>query len=217
MEIIAEKIDAYALAHSQAETDILKKLNRETHAKILMPRMLSGHMQGNLLTMLSKMIQPKQILEIGTYTGYSGICLAQGLIENGVLHTIDNNEELELMVRKYINEAGLTQKIKYYIGNALDIIPTINENYDLVFIDADKSNYSNYYDLIFDRVNSGGLIIADNVLWSGKILDAVDKMDYDTKAIDDFNKKIHKDTRVEHMLLNIRDGLMIITFTYIMV
>ncbi len=210
MEIIAEKIDAYALAHSQAETDILKKLNRETHAKILMPRMLSGHMQGNLLTMLSKMIQPKQILEIGTYTGYSGICLAQGLIENGVLHTIDNNEELELMVRKYINEAGLTQKIKYYIGNALDIIPTINENYDLVFIDADKSNYSNYYDLIFDRVNSGGLIIADNVLWSGKILDAVDKMDYDTKAIDDFNKKIHKDTRVEHMLLNIRDGLMII-------
>ncbi len=210
MEIIAEKIDAYALAHSQAETDILKKLNRETHAKILMPRMLSGHMQGNLLTMLSKMIQPKQILEIGTYTGYSGICLAQGLIENGVLHTIDNNEELELMVRKYINEAGLTQKIKYYIGNALDIIPTINENYDLVFIDADKSNYSNYYDLIFDRVNSGGLIIADNVLWSGKILDAVDKMDNDTKAIDDFNKKIHKDTRVEHMLLNIRDGLMII-------
>ena len=210
MEIIAEKIDAYALAHSQAETDILKKLNRETHAKILMPRMLSGHMQGNLLTMLSKMIQPKQILEIGTYTGYSGICLAQGLIENGILHTIDNNEELELMVRKYINEAGLTQKIKYYIGNALDIIPTINENYDLVFIDADKSNYSNYYDLIFDRVNSGGLIIADNVLWSGKILDAVDKMDNDTKAIDDFNKKIHKDTRVEHMLLNIRDGLMII-------
>ena len=210
MEIIAEKIDAYALAHSQAETDILKKLNRETHAKILMPRMLSGHMQGNLLTMLSKMIQPKQILEIGTYTGYSGICLAQGLIENGVLHTIDNNEELELMFRKYINEAGLTQKIKYYIGNALDIIPTINENYDLVFIDADKSNYSNYYDLIFDRVNSGGLIIADNVLWSGKILDAVDKMDNDTKAIDDFNKKIHKDTRVEHMLLNIRDGLMII-------
>lgn len=210
MEIIAEKIDAYALAHSQAETDILKKLNRETHAKILMPRMLSGHMQGNLLTMLSKMIQPKQILEIGTYTGYSGICLAQGLIENGVLHTIDNNEELELMVRKYINEAGLTQKIKYYIGNALDIIPTINENYDLVFIDADKSNYSNYYDLIFDRVNSGGLIIADNVLWSGKILDAVDKMDNDTKAIDHFNKKIHKDTRVEHMLLNIRDGLMII-------
>jgi len=210
MEIIAEKIDAYALAHSQAETDTLKKLNRETHAKILMPRMLSGHMQGNLLTMLSKMIQPKQILEIGTYTGYSGICLAQGLIENGVLHTIDNNEELELMVRKYINEAGLTQKVKYYIGNALDIIPTINENYDLVFIDADKSNYSNYYDLIFDRVNSGGLIIADNVLWSGKILDDVDKMDTDTKAIDDFNKKIHKDTRVEHMLLNIRDGLMII-------
>jgi len=210
MEIIAEKIDAYALAHSQAETDTLKKLNRETHAKILMPRMLSGHMQGNLLIMLSKMIQPKQILEIGTYTGYSGICLAQGLIENGVLHTIDNNEELELMVRKYINEAGLTQKIKYYIGNALDIIPTINENYDLVFIDADKSNYSNYYDLIFDRVNSGGLIIADNVLWSGKILDDVDKMDTDTKAIDDFNKKIHKDTRVEHMLLNIRDGLMII-------
>lgn len=210
MEFIDEKIEAYALAHSQPESDILKKLNRETHAHVLMPRMLSGHMQGNLLNMLSKMIQPKQILEIGTYTGYSGICLAQGLQEDGKLHTIDINEELELMVRSFFKEAGLTNKINYYIGNALTIIPTIKETFDLVFIDADKKNYSAYYDLVFEKVRSGGYIIADNVLWSGKVLDASEKMDSDTKAIDAFNKKIHTDIRAEHMLLPVRDGLMIV-------
>ena len=210
MEFIDEKIEAYALAHSQAESDILKKLNRETHANVLMPRMLSGHMQGNLLSMLSKMIQPKQILEIGTYTGYSGICLAQGLPENGKLHTIDINEELELMVRSFFKEAGLTNKINYYIGNALEIIPTIKEIFDLVFIDADKKNYSAYYDLVFEKVQGGGYIIADNVLWSGKVLDALEKMDSDTKAIHDFNNKIHNDPRVEHMILPVRDGLMIV-------
>lgn len=209
MEFLDGKIEQYALAHSQPESEVLKKLNRETHAKILMPRMLSGHMQGNLLSMLSKMIQPKHILEIGTYTGYSAICLAQGLQNKGKLHTIDINEELEKMVQSFFNEAGLTDKIDYHIGNALEIIPHLNETFDLVFIDADKKNYAAYYDLVIDKVRSGGYIIADNVLWSGKVLDAKEKMDADTKAIDFFNKKVHSDNRVEHMLLPIRDGLMI--------
>ncbi len=209
MEFIDIKIEAYSLVHSKPESDILKKINRETHAKILMPRMLSGHLQGNLLSMLSKMIQPKQILEIGTYTGYSAICLAQGLQEEGKLHTIDINEELENMVRGFINEAGMDNKIRYYIGNALKIIPSISETFDIIFIDADKKNYSNYYDLVFDKVRSGGYIITDNVLWSGKVLDDIKKMDEETKAIDAFNKKINDDVRVENMLLPVRDGLMI--------
>ena len=209
MEFIDEKIENYALNFSQDESDVLKKLNRETYAKVLMPRMLSGHMQGNVLSMLSKMLQPNQILEIGTYTGYSAICLAQGLQENGKLHTIDINNELENMVRAFIEEAGLNNQINFYVGNALAIIPTINETLDLVFIDADKKNYSAYYDLVFDKVRSGGFIIADNVLWSGKVLDDETQMDPDTKAIHEYNKKIHSDSRVEHVLLPVRDGLMI--------
>ena len=209
MEFIDEKIENYAKAFTQVESDVLKKLNRETYAKIIAPRMLSGHIQGSLLSMFSKMLQPKQILEIGTYTGYSGICLAQGLQETGKLHTIDINEELEKMVRSYFAEAGLTGKIEYYLGNALTIIPTINETFDLVFIDADKKNYAAYYDLVFDKVRSGGYIIADNVLWSGKIMDDELHMDPDTKAIHGYNKKIHNDSRVEHVLLPVRDGLMI--------
>ena len=209
MDFIDKKIENYALEYSQPESDVLKKLNRETFSKVLQPRMLSGHMQGNLLSMLSKMIRPEQILEIGTYTGYSAICLAQGLQKNGKLHTIDINEELEKMVRSFIEEAGLKDKINYYIGDALKIIPTINETFDIVFIDADKKNYATYYDLVFDKVKSGGYIIADNVLWSGKILDDPGKMNAETKAIDAYNKKIHADPRVEHMLLPVRDGLMI--------
>ena len=209
MDFIEEKIENYALSYSQDESEVLKKLNRETYAKVLMPRMLSGHMQGNVLAMFSKMIQPKQILEIGTYTGYSGICLAQGLQENGKLHTIDINDELEKMVRSYIEQAGLANKINFYVGNALSIIPTIKETFDLVFIDADKTNYAAYYDLAFDKVKSGGYIIADNVLWSGKVLDDETNMDPDTKAIHNYNKKIHNDSRVEHLLLPVRDGLMI--------
>ncbi len=209
MEFIDEKIEAYALAHSQPESAILKKVNRDTYANVLMPRMLSGHMQGNFLSMISKMIQPKQILEIGTFTGYSAIALADGLSENGKLHTIDINEELESKVRSFFAEAGLTTKINYYIGNALTIIPTIQETFDLVFIDADKKNYSVYYDLVFDKVRSGGYILADNVLWSGKVLNPQEEMNNDTKLIDAFNKKIHADERVEHMLLPIRDGLML--------
>lgn len=210
MEFIDQQIENYSLAHSQDESDILKKINRETHAKVLQPRMLSGHMQGNFLSMISKMIQPKQILEIGTYTGYSAVCLAQGLQENGKLHTIDVNEELEKVVRNYIKEAKLETNIQYYIGDAIKIIPTINDLFDIVFIDADKKNYSNYYDLVFDKVRSGGYIIADNVLWSGKILDLEKNKDLDTIMIDSFNKKVHNDSRVEHMLLPLRDGLMIV-------
>ncbi len=210
MEFIDEKIEHYALNHSQDESEILKKVNRETYAKVLMPRMLSGHMQGNFLSMISKMIQPKNILEIGTYTGYSAICLAQGLQENGMLYTLDINEELEKMVRSFFAEAGLEKKINYHIGNAIEIIPTMNELFDLVFIDADKKNYSNYYDLVFDKVQSGGYIIADNVLWSGKVLDTQKNNDNETLLIDAFNKKIHNDIRVEHMLLPLRDGLMIV-------
>jgi predicted O-methyltransferase YrrM len=208
MEFIDEQIEDYALNHSQEELPILKKINRDTHAKVLMPRMLSGHMQGNFLILLSKMIQPQNILEVGTYTGYSAICLAQGLKTNGKLYTIDINEELEKMVRGYFKEAGLEKNIEYKIGNATAIIPEINETFDIVFIDADKKNYGTYYDLVFDKVKKGGYIIADNVLWSGKVLD--EKKDSDTLAIDTFNKKVHNDSRIEHMLLPLRDGLMII-------
>jgi len=209
MNFIDQKIEAYALEHSQPESEVLKKLNRETYAKVIQPRMLSGHMQGNILSMFSNMIKPKNILEIGTYTGYSAICLAQGLQENGTLFTIDVNEELEKMVRKYFNEAGVSSKINYIIGDALNVIPTINETFDLVFIDADKRNYANYYNLIFDKVNKGGYIISDNVLWSGKVIDNPNYSDLDTKIIDSFNKMIHNDLRVEHILLPIRDGLMV--------
>ncbi len=209
MEFIDERIEHYALAHSQPESEVLRKLNRETHLNVLGPRMLSGHLQGNFLNMISKMIQPKQILEIGTFTGYSAICLAQGLQNGGKLHTIDNNEQLEKMTRSFFEQADLSNKINYYIGEALTLIPTIQEVFDIVFIDADKKNYINYYNLIFDKVRSGGYILADNVLWSGKVLDTKQNNDKDTLLIDEFNKLIHADKRVEHQLLPIRDGLMI--------
>jgi caffeoyl-CoA O-methyltransferase len=207
MDFINSEIEQYALNHSLPELDILKKINRETYAKVMMPRMLSGHMQGNVLRMLSKMIKPKYILEIGTYTGYSAICLTQGLSENGKLFTIDINEELEKMVRDFFEQAKLSGKIDYLIGNALQIIPQLNQTFDLVFIDADKKNYSAYYDLVFDKVNKGGYIITDNVLWSGKVLH--EKKDEETHLIDQFNKKIANDVRVENILLPIRDGLLI--------
>lgn len=210
MEFLDENIEKYALAHSQPESSVLMQLNRETHAKVMQPRMLSGHMQGNFLALISKMIQPDRILEIGTYTGYSAICLAQGLRSSGKLYTIDVNEELEGMVKKYIKEADLDQKIEVLIGDAMKIIPSLNDQFDIVFIDADKKNYANYYDLVFDKVRSGGYIIADNVLWSGKVLDLQKNKDSDTLLIDAFNKKVHGDERVEHMLLPLRDGLMIV-------
>ena len=207
MHIVHPDIEKYAEAHSTPESEALRKLNRETYANILQARMLSGHLQGNMLAVFSKMMRPQRILEIGTFTGYSAICLAQGLQEDGLLYTLDVNEEVESIVSKYVQQAGLQDKIKLVIGNALEIIPTLNEVFDLVFIDADKMNYSNYYDLVFSKVRKGGYIIADNVLWYGKVLDQSDK---DTQAIKDFNGKVQKDERVTNTLLALRDGLMII-------
>ncbi|MBD1398370.1 O-methyltransferase [Pontibacter sp. JH31] len=210
MEFIDEDLQHYAEDHTSAESELLHKINRQTHLNVMKPRMLSGHLQGRLLSMFSHMIRPKQILEVGTYTGYSALCLAEGLQEDGTLHTIDINEELEDIVRGYIAEAGLTESVKYYLGNALEIIPAIDATFDLVFIDADKYNYANYYDLVIDRVRSGGYIIADNVLWSGKVLEKYrKKLDEDTAALLEFNKKVQDDPRVENILLPVRDGLMV--------
>jgi predicted O-methyltransferase YrrM len=211
MEITNTRIQNYCDEHTSLESDVLKNLNRDTHANVLQPRMLSGHFQGRLLSMLSKMIKPKMILEIGTYTGYSAICLAEGLAENGKLITIDVNAEQEHRVRKYIAEAGLQNQIQFIIGDALNIIKTLPHTYDLIFIDADKPNYTNYYDLVFDKLNKGGYIIADNVLWSGKVVDEKEiTKDKDTQILDTFNKKIQQDERVENILLPIRDGLMVV-------
>ena len=210
MELIDEELLQYAEEHTSPESKLLHKVNRQTHLSVLRPRMLSGHQQGRLLSMFSKMIQPKQILEIGTYTGYSALCMAEGLQAGGILHTIDINEELEERVRGYFGEAGLSESVKYHIGNALEIIPTIDAEYDLVFIDADKIGYATYYDLVINKVRAGGYIIADNVLWSGKVLEKYRrKLDEDTKAVLDFNKKVQDDERVENILIPIRDGLMV--------
>lgn len=207
MDILNADLLRYAEQHTSSESELLKRINRETHAQVLMPRMLSGHLQGRLLAMISCMLQPKAILEIGTYTGYSAVCLAEGLAPDGKLITIDINEELEERVRQYFNETGLSKKVDYQIGNALDIIPKLQGPFDLVFIDADKENYARYYDLVFNLVPLGGYILADNVLWSGKVLDQ--KPDKDTRAIMDFNRKIQNDTRVENILMPVRDGIMI--------
>ena len=209
MEFISDELDEYCVGHTSPENEILSKLNRETHAKVLQSRMLSGHFQGRLLSMLSHMIRPKNILEIGTFTGYSALCMAEGLQENGKLLTIDVNEELEDFVRGFFNQSPLKDKIEFRIGNATEIIPTLTQTFDLVFIDADKLNYDKYYDLVFDRVNQGGYIISDNVLWSGKVVD-LDKKDKDTVSIRAFNKKLHEDPRTENILLPIRDGLIVV-------
>lgn len=207
MEFIDVKLQEYCEQHSGTEAEVLKKLDRETHAKVMMPRMLSGHLQGQFLAMISKMCQPKLILEIGTYTGYSAIYLAQGLAKGGRLITIDINEELEQMANRYWAEAGVSEKIDHRIGNGLELIPDIDGPFDLVFIDADKKNYSNYYDLIIDKMAPGGIILADNVLWSGKVIDESAK-DKDTVAIKAFNQKVQEDDRVDNMLLPLRDGIM---------
>lgn len=207
LSLIDKNLNEYAENHTFAETEVLKELNRETHLKVMTPQMLSGHLQGSFLSFLSHITRPLNILEIGTYTGYSAICLASGLQKNGKLITIDINEELESMVRKYFKKAGLENRIDYKIGNALDIIPQLNTTFDLVFIDADKINYVNYFDLVINKVNTNGLIIADNVLWSGKVIQK--NPDEDTKALQEFNDKVHKDKRVENILLAVRDGLML--------
>ena len=209
MDIIDPFLNDYAEKYSSEESLVLKELNRDTFSKVLMPRMLSGHIQGRMLSMLSYMIRPKLILEIGTFTGYSALCFAEGLLEGGHLHTIDINDELTPMVKSYIAKAGMEDKITLHNGNASEIIPGLSGSFDLVFIDADKINYSLYYDLVFDKVRQGGYLIADNVLWSGKVLN-METADKDTLAIHQFNEKIKKDTRVEKVLLTVRDGLLII-------
>ncbi len=205
MHLVSEQIENYIEQHSTKEDEVLQQLNRETYVKVQMPQMLSGHLQGQFLTMFSTLLQPKRILEIGTFTGYSGICLAKGLAADGLLYTIDVNEELSPMVKRYFEAAGIAQKAEQLIGDARAIIPTLNETFDLVFIDADKVNYSNYYDLVFDKVRTGGYIIADNVLWSGKVVE--DKKDKDTLAIHNYNLKVSADKRVENFILPLRDGL----------
>ena len=208
MNIVDPEIEKYIEQYTSAEPEVLANLNRKTKADILMPQMLSGKIQGRVLQFVSQMLKPQRVLEIGTYTGYSAICLAAGLTENGKLFTLDINEELESMVRDFFERAGLKDKIEYIIGDATKIIPGLNETFDLVFIDADKVNYSLYYDLVFDKVRSGGFILADNVLWSGKILD--EKKDKDTQALYDFNEKVHNDDRVESVILSLRDGVFMI-------
>jgi predicted O-methyltransferase YrrM len=209
MEFINKDLEEYCLAHTTKENNILAELNRETHAKILQARMLSGHFQGRFLSMISQMIRPKNILEIGTYTGYSALCLAEGLQETGKLLTLDINEELEDFVRLFFNQSAFKDKIEFRVGNALDIIPSLTQNFDLVFIDADKLNYGRYYDLVFDKVRQGGYIISDNVLWSGKVAEP-SKKDKDTVSIRAFNQKLHQDSRTENILLPIRDGLLVV-------
>ncbi len=208
MEFISPDISLYSQKHTSSESKLLQQINRETHLEVLKPRMLSGHLQGRFLSMISKMIRPIKILEIGTFTGYSTICLAEGLSENGKIYTLDNNEEQKSRVDNYFSNSIYKDKIVAILGNALDTIPTLNESWDLVFIDADKQNYSNYYDLILPNLKSNSYILADNVLWSGKVLD--NASDKDTQAIMFFNQKVQNDTRVENLLLPFRDGLMIL-------
>lgn len=206
-DLINDALSAYIEKYTTAEDQLLAALNRETHVKAMMPRMLSGHVQGKFLEFIACMIKPQAILEIGTFTGYSAICLAKGLQANGKLITIDINDELTPMVKKYIAAENMQDKIDVITGNAITIIPTLTNTFDLVFIDADKSNYCNYFDLIIDKVKPGGWILADNVLWSGHVVD--EKKDKDTTAIHAFNEKVHTDTRVEQVIVSIRDGITI--------
>ena len=207
MDFLPKKIDDYILAHSQQEPQLLQELNRETWQKVLNPRMLSGEFQGRVLSMISKLIQPKTILEIGTYTGYSALCLAEGLAPNGELHTLDRNEELFDLQRAYFDKSPYKDQIHQYLGTALDLLPQFDQKFDLVFVDADKANYSNYFHLIIDKMNPGGIILSDNVLWSGKVVEALDPKDIDTAALLEYNRLLNEDPRLETVLLPIRDGL----------
>jgi len=208
MDFLAPGLQEYAEAHTTAESEVLRYINGETHRKVLNPRMLSGHLQGRLLSMFSQMIRPSRILEIGTYTGYSAVCLAEGLAPEGKLFTIDVNAELEDRVRENFNKAGISDQVELLIGDAHEIIPSLGETWDLVFIDADKLGYPQYFDLVIDNMRQGGFMIVDNVLWSGKIIE--DIHDKKTEGMRAFNKKIMEDPRVENVLLPVRDGLMVI-------
>lgn len=209
MEFISEAISNYSEQHTEAESTLLNELNRETHLKAMSPRMLSGHLQGRVLSFISKLASPKNILEIGTYTGYSALCLAEGLQADGKLITIDPNEETNIMASKYFQRSAYAKQIELKTGDATKLIPTLTQTFDIAFIDADKRNYALYFDLIIDKVKKGGLIITDNVLWSGKVVMPEKEMDVDTKAIHDFNKKVNDDKRVTNLLLPVRDGLML--------
>jgi caffeoyl-CoA O-methyltransferase len=207
MNFLPEKIDEYVVNNSQKEPQILQELTKETWQRVLNPRMLSGAFQGRILSMISKIINPKDILEIGTYTGYSAICIAEGISNEATIDTIDKNEELEDIQNKYFKKSGFRDQIKQHIGNALEIIPTLDKKFDLVFIDADKSNYCNYFNLVIGKMKKGGIILSDNVLWSGKVVEKLDKKDIDTKALLEYNSLLNSDPRVETVLLPIRDGL----------
>ncbi|NLP57327.1 O-methyltransferase [Lutibacter sp. B1] len=209
MSFLSDKLDNYILNNSQPEPELLQQLNKETWQKVLNPRMLSGAFQGRVLAMISKLVRPLNILEIGTYTGYSALCLAEGLQKEGSLITIDKNEELEDFAKIYFEKSNYKNQIKQLIGNAIDIIPTLNNKFDLVFIDADKSNYVNYFNLVIDKMNSGGVILSDNVLWNGKVIEELEKKDKDTRILLEYNKLLSTDDRVETVLLPIRDGLTI--------
>lgn len=209
MHFLSDKLDDYVVKHSEDEPEFLQQLSRETYQKIMQPRMLSGHYQGRVLSMISKLVNPKNILEIGTYTGYSALCLAEGLQEDGELHTIDINEELADFQRKYFDASNYGKQIHQYVGDALAIIPSFDVTFDLVFIDADKENYTNYFHLIIDKLKTGGIILSDNVLWSGKVIEPLDEKDISTKAILEYNQLLKTDERLETVMLPIRDGLTI--------
>lgn len=210
MDFLSSEIENYSLSHTSEENDLLKDLNRQTHVQVLQPRMLSGHLQGRILSMFSCMIRPSRVLEIGTYTGYSALCIAEGISENGKIITIDSNKELEPFTRTYFSKSKFNDKIEFIVGNALNVIPQLEETWDLIFIDADKENYLNYYELVLKNVRKGGFIIADNVLWSGKVTQEISPNDNETSGIVEFNKKVNEDSRVENVLVPVRDGLMVL-------
>ena len=205
MEFLPEIINSYSLENTEKEPKLLSDLNRETWANVMIPRMLSGHLQGRVLSMISKMIHPTNIIEVGTYTGYSALCMAEGLKENGKIHTLDINEEYTSVAKKYFDKSDYKENIIQHIGNAVDVIPQLNDKFQLAFLDADKENYSNYFDLIIEKMDVGGYIIADNVLWSGKVTE--ENKDEETMALHNYNKKVLSDKRVETVLLPVRDGL----------
>jgi len=209
MYFLPKKLDEYIVEHSETEPELLQQLTRETYQKVLQPIMLSGPYQGRVLSVIAKLVNPKTILELGTFTGYSTICLAEGLHTKGTLHTIDVNEELVDLQRKYFDKSGFGHQIIQHTGNALDMIPQINTSFDLVFIDADKPNYSNYFNLIIDKLNPGGVILSDNVLWHGKVVERLNPKDSSTKAVLEYNKLLKNDDRIETVVLPIRDGLTI--------
>lgn len=207
MHFLSEELENYAAQHTEDEPLLLQELSKRTHLNVLQPRMISGHFQGRFLSLLSKMVQPRTILEIGTYTGYATLCLAEGLHPEGVLHTIDIKEELTDLQREFFDRSGYGNQIVQHLGKAADIIPSLNTTFDLVFIDADKQNYAHYFDLVIEKMNRGGIILSDNVLWSGKVVEEVKHNDKHTQALMAYNQKIKDDPRVETVLLPIRDGI----------